>query len=65
MVPVAAGEPFSFLALSALPNEGPILIAWRPGAGIHETELLELAMDGGIRRRDNPNDFGRPLGHKG
>lgn len=40
---MAPEEVFSFLALSALPNEGPILTAWRPGAGV-QTELLEPAM---------------------
>lgn len=44
VVAVAPGEAFNFLALSALPNEGPILTAWRPGAGVQGTELLVPAM---------------------
>lgn len=44
MVAVAPGEAFNFLALSALPNEGPMLTSWRPGAGVQETELLGPAM---------------------
>ena len=40
----APGEAFNFLALSALAKEGPILTAWRPEAGVQETELLEPAM---------------------
>ena len=44
MVGTAAEEAFSFLALSAFPNEGPILTGWRPGAGVQETEPLGLAM---------------------
>lgn len=44
---MVAGEVLSFLALSALTNEEPILTGWRPGADIHE---LELAMVGGIKR---------------
>lgn len=46
MVAVALGEAFCFLALSTLPNEGPILTAWRPGAGVQDTELLDPAMVG-------------------
>ena len=60
MVAVAPGEVFNFLALSAFPNEGPILTAWRPGAGVQGTEPLEPAMV--VTRREQGTVTIGPLG---